>query len=126
MPKDLYVLSHRQAALATVAGQRIYGMVLDHAMHMVSLQLDVMGAYSQFALGQCRSLQAFVDSPACRDFLSKREALIGELSQRLSGDADGMANLQRDLAEEWQRITRENVISFADAAELRNQLDAAD
>lgn len=126
MSKDLLALSHHQAAMATVAGQRFYGMFMDHAMHLMSLQLDMMGAYSKFAMEQSRSLQALVDSPACRDFLSRREALIGELSQRLTGDADGMASLQRDLASEWQRITRENVISFADAAELRNQLDAVD
>lgn len=126
MSKDLLALSHRQTAMATIAGQRFYGMMVDHAMHMVSLQLDVMSAYGKFALEQSQSLQALVDSPACRDFLSRREALIGELSQRLTGDADGIASLQRDLAAEWQRITRENVISFADAAEVRNQLDAAD
>ncbi len=126
MSQDFFSFSRRNTAMLPLAGYRFYGLMVDHAAHLASLQLDVMTACTAFTLDQFRSLQTLAGSSACQEYLKTRESSFDRLSQRLSGDADGMASLQRDLAAEWQKITRENVISFAEAAAVRDRFDAAD
>lgn len=126
MSSDISALTWRHYARAGTALQRLSGALVDHSIRLTSLQLDATTAFLQFGLEQFRSLQMLVDSSTYRDYLAHRQELLDALSARLSGDADGIASLQRGFAEEVGKITQENVISFAAAVEERNQRDAGD
>lgn len=90
---------------------------VDFTEKLVNAQLDATKAYADTSLTQLRNLVEVKDGEGFKSYLEGQQEVAKELTERLKGDAEKVAALQQEFAQESRKLTEGNVKQAQESAQ---------
>lgn len=91
-------------------------LTVNHMESMVNSQVEASRAYTDLSLKQIRSAMEVKAPQDVQSFIQGQQEVAKEFGERMKGDAEALVNMNRQFAEEAQKLTQANVQSATKAA----------
>ena len=89
---------------------------VDYTEKLVNAQLEATKAYTDTSMAQLRSLMEVKDAEGLKNYMEGQQKVANELTERMKGDAEKVVALQKEFAEESQKLTESNVKQAQESA----------
>ena len=89
---------------------------VDVTEKLANAQFEAARAYTDTSLAQLRSLVEVKDAEGLKSYMEGQQKVANELTERMKGDAEKVVALQKEFAEESQKLTESNVKQAQESA----------
>ncbi len=96
--------------------RKVSSLVIEHFSRVSEFQLEAFKAYSDLSVEQLRAVSRVTDAESLQDFLNDQTRIARTVSEKLNSDASTLAGFGKDLTDELQKLTQENVAAASRAA----------
>ncbi|WP_447556174.1 phasin family protein [Vreelandella sp. EE22] len=97
--------------------QTFAALGVDASERMFNAQLEAQKAYADIGIEQARKLMEVKDAEALRDYMEGQQRVAKQVVERVKGNADTVASIQRDFFQKSQKLTEQNVQKARQAAQ---------
>lgn len=94
--------------------RKLNQLMLDHAEKIAHLNIEAARKYNQLALEQIRNAMSIRDPESLQEYLNSQGKIMQTVSSKISEDATALADLNKNMGEEVQKIAQENVTAITD------------
>ncbi|WP_193222310.1 phasin family protein [Alkalilimnicola sp. S0819] len=117
MYQDLFNNGTAQFENLFAPARKFNSALVDHLEKLTRFQLETAKSYADMSVEQLRAALEVNDVDSLQAYVSKQSGVASTLSKKLGEDANTLAGLGKDFAQELQQLTQENVSVFAEAAQ---------
>ena len=93
-----------QSAVLMGPSRELSKLTLNKLEQLASLQLASLREYTDLNLGQLKAAADISSPEDVKDYLAKQQEFLKTVGEKLAGDAQAMAMLSKEFAEEAQKI----------------------
>lgn len=88
--------------------QRFGYLMLDHAEKVAHLNIEAARDFSRMAIEQMRAAMEVRDPETMQKYLNSQNNVMQTVSNKLSEDATALADINKNMGEEVQKLAQEN------------------
>ena len=108
MYEELFSRTSGQVEQMMAPARKMQGLMVDHFSRMTDFQMQRLQNYSEIGLNQLRTMQEVRNPEDFQAFVERQTEMLKSTSEKLSADFSEVAEMQRSLAEELQKLARES------------------
>ncbi|MBA1146833.1 phasin family protein [Ectothiorhodospiraceae bacterium WFHF3C12] len=96
-------------------GRKLSALMVDNAEKLVNLHLDAARVYTDIGLSQLRAVLSIHDPESLQQYVANQATVAESVVKRATEDAETVAGIGNDFANDASRIASENVSAIRDA-----------
>lgn len=101
--------------------RKFNALLLNHAERIAHLNLEAARSYTELATEQMRKMLEIRDPESFQSYLTDQGKIVQTLSNKISEDANALADIGKDMGQEVQQIAQENASVMTEAVQQQSE-----
>ncbi len=101
--------------------RKLNALLLNHAERIAHLNLEAARSYTELATQQMRKMLEIRDPESFQSYLTDQSKVMQTLSNKISEDANALADIGKDMGQEVQQIAQENASVVTEAVQQQTE-----
>ncbi|MFP4129451.1 MAG: TIGR01841 family phasin [Halorhodospira sp.] len=101
--------------------RKLNALLLNHAERIAHLNLEAARSYTELATQQMRKMLEIRDPESFQSYLTDQSKIMQTLSNKISEDANALADIGKDMGQEVQQIAQENASVVTEAVQQQTE-----